>query len=557
MNSQIFDARHRLRCLALLIFSPLFSTPAAAQPSRVSMLDFATGSEYEDYLRVLQVAGIAPLYPWSIRGFSRREVSRLASADSTGPWRLKERLATSRVSGGILRLGAILNTSYPYGANDGPVWAGRGVTTVISGGVAASAGPVSLTLDPIAFRTDNGAFDLIPNGMTGPLAFGNGLFPSGVDLPQRFGSSAYSRVDPGSSSLRFDSRFVTFGLSTATEWIGPATEYPFLLSTNAGGFPHLFVGTGEPLNIWIGKAHARLMWGKLYQSAYSPVTGSTRFSYDTTTGSVIEGGTERLMTSGQLLIVPRGVDGLEIGIARFFHVPNAIDEPTRSFWTKPVKVLFLENELAQGDEGGFDNQLASAFFRWVFPGSGFEFYGERGFEDQLYDLRDLILDLDHEREYMLGFQKVFKRPASRLNALRFELVNYQEPTITRVRGEGGVYVHYVLDQGHTNRGQLLGAAPGAGWAAASTLSWTRYSPASRTAATFRRIVRGQRGNFQTTGIFDPRGSDVIIAAGLERMRYGRWVDLGWHIEGMQDFNRNFAKDAPNLNLQVTARLHPR
>ena len=528
-----------------------------AQASRVSMLDFATGSDYENYLRVLQVAGLAPLYPWSVRGFSRREISRLASADSAGPWRLKDRLATSRLSGGALRLGAILNSSYPYGANDGPVWAGRGLTTVISGGVAGNVGPVSLTLDPIAFHTGNGAFDLLPNGMTGPLAFGDGLFPSGVDLPQRFGSGAYSRVDPGSSSVRFDSRFVTFGLSTANEWIGPATEYPFLLGTNAGGFPHLFLGTGEPVNIWIGKAHARLMWGKLYQSPYSPVTGSPRFSYDTASGSVIESGTERLMTSGQLVIVPRGLDGLEIGVARFFHVPNAMGEPTRSFWTKPVKVLFLENELAEGDDGGFDNQLASAFFRWVFPASGFEFYGERGFEDQLYDLRDLILDLDHEREYMLGFQKVFRRPASRLNALRFELVNYQEPTITRVRGEGGVYVHYVLDQGHTNRGQLLGAAPGAGWAAASTLSWTRYSPASRTAATFRRIVRGQRGNFQTTGIFDPRGSDVIIAAGLERMRYGRWLDLGWHIEAMQDFNRNFSKDSPNLNLQVTARVHQR
>lgn len=532
------------------------SRPSIAQGSPLSVLDFAVGTEYEDYLRVLQVAGIAPLYPWSIRGFSRREITKLASSDSTGPWRLKERLTSSRVSVAPVKIGGILNSAYAYGSNDGPVWAGRGLTTVVSGGLAARAGPISLTMAPIAFRASNKAFDLLPNGGTGPQIFGDGLFPGNVDHPQRFGPKPYSRVDPGASTMRFDSRLITFGFSTANEWIGPATEYPFILGTNAPGFPHAFLGTGEPLNIWIGRAHARLTWGKLYQSPYSPVTGSTQFSFDSATGRVVTGGTERLTTSGQLIIVPRGVDGLEIGIARFFHVPNAAGQPKRAFWTKPLKVLFLKNELAQGDVGGFDNQLASAFFRWVFPKSGFEFFGERGFEDQLYDLRDLILDLDHEREYMLGFQKVGRSPGNRLSALRFELVNYQEPTIARVRFEAGVYVHYILLQGHTNRGQLLGASPGAGWAAASTLSWTRYSPLRRTTATMRRIVRAQRGDFPTTGAVDSRGSDVIFAAGFERMRFGRRVDLGWRIEAMQDFNRNFSKDVPNLNMQLTARLHP-
>ena len=542
--------------LALLLSVLSVSEISSAQRSRVSVLDFQTGSEFEDYLRVIQVAGIAPLYPWSIRGFSRREITKLAAADSLGPWRLKDRLTASRISVGPLKLKAIINSAYPYGSNDGPVWAGRGLTGVIDGGVAASAGPISLAVSPVAFRTSNRVFDLMPNGRTGSLSFGDGLYPDNVDHPQRFGPSAYSRVDPGSSSLRIDSRLITGGISTANEWIGPATEYPFILSTNAPGFPHAFIGTGEPLNIWIGRVHVRLMWGKLYQSAYSPVTGSARFTFDTATGRVIEGGTERLMTSGQLVIVPRGVDGLELGIARFFHVPNAVDQPDRSFWTKPLKVLFLKNEIARGDVGGFDNQLASAFFRWVFPKSGFELFGERGFEDQLYDLRDLILDLDHEREYMIGFQRVSRTPGNRLSALRFELVNYQEPTIARVRYEAGIYTHATLTQGHTSRGQLLGASAGVGWAAASTLSWTRYASASRSTATFKRIVRAQRGDFPRTGIMDPQGSDVIVAGGFEQMHFGRLADLGWHFEVMQDFNRHFSKDVPSLNLQLSAQFHP-
>jgi hypothetical protein len=547
----------RVCAVTLICLSLVLGQKISAQQSQVTMLDFSTGSEMEDYLRVMQIAGKVPLYPWSIRAFSRREITRLASGDSTGPWKLRNRFKTAPITVGPLRLGATFNSAYPYGANDGPVWAGRGLTSVVSGGLAAAFGPISLAIDPIAFRANNTAFDLLPNGKAGLQSFNRGgEFSDRVDLPQRFGNSAYSRVDPGNSSIRFDTRWVTFGVSTANEWIGPATEYPFLLGNNAPGFPHLFLGTGEPLNVGLGRVHARLMWGKLYQSDYSPVTGSTHFAFDTASGALISGGTVRLATSGELVFVPRGLPGLEIGAARFFHVPNTSDEPNSAFWRKAIKVLFLKNELAKGDIGGFDNQLASLFFRWVFPRAGLEVFGERGFEDQLYDLRDLILNPDHEREYMLGFQKVLRTSLNRVDVLRGELVNYQEPTIALVRGEAGIYVHATLRQGHTNRGQLLGASPGAGWAAASTLSWTRYSPAAKTTLSLRRIVRDQRGVFQLNGIVDPRSSDVIVATGIERMHLGRRADFGAKLEAMQDFNRNFTKDAPNLNFQLEARLHP-
>jgi hypothetical protein len=547
----------RAGALALTCFSFALTRPAPAQQSRLTMLDFATGSEMEEYLRAMQISGKVPLYPWSIRGFSRREITRLATADSTGPWKLRERFTRAPLAASPLRIAQIFNSAYPYGANDGPVWAGRGLTSVVSGGIAGALGPVSIAIDPLAFRANNTAFELLPNGNTGPQSFGQaGMFVNLVDRPQRFGSGAYSRVDPGNSSIRFDSRPITFGVSTANLWMGPATEYPFLLSNNAPGFPHIFLGTGEPLNVWIGRIHARLMWGRLNQSDYSPVVGPTRFAFDTSTGTIITGGTTRLTTAGQLLLVPRGIPGLEIGIGRFFHVPNIEGEPTSAFWRKPLRVLFLVNEQEGGDIGGFDNQLASAFFRWVFPRSGLEVFGERGFEDQLYDLRDLILDLDHEREYMLGFQKVLRGSSSRVDLLRFELVNYQAPGLARVRVEAGIYVHSILRQGHTNRGQLLGSSPGVGWAAASTLSWTRYSVANRTTATFRRMVRDQRGTFHTSGLFDPRSSDVIVAAGIERMHFGRRADIGASLQVMQDFNRNFKSDVPNLNLQLTTRLHP-
>lgn len=534
---------------------------APAQPRAATMGDVATGSEFEDYLRVLQVAGLAPLYPWSIRGFSPREVSALVSADSAGPWSLKGRFRSSLVDVGPATVTSVFNSAYPYGANDGAVWAGRGLTVAASAGVFARYGPLSISLAPIAFRAGNSAFPVLPNGKTGPRSYNRGTFSDVVDMPQRFGADSYSRVDAGNSGVRLDSRYATIGFATGNQWIGPSTEYPFLLGTNAAGFPHLFVGSGSPIDLWIAKIHARVMWGKLSQSEFSPVTGGTRFTGGQT-------GTERLTTSATFVVLPRGFTGLEVGVSRYFHVPYQIGEPSRNFWLKPFKVLFLKNEYAQGDSAGFDNQLASLFFRWTFPQSGFEVYGERGYEDQFYDLREFIQGIDHEREYMLGVQKTIKARSNRIDVLKGELVNYQIPTLARLRIENAVYLHSPLRQGHTNRGQLLGASAGVGAAAASTLSWTRYSPIGRTGVTLRRIVRDQAGNYQdailNNGDYNPlppglvvaphKATDVIVALGLERMQFTRYMDFGAKVEAMQNYNRNFSDDAANLNVQVMARV---
>ncbi len=527
--------------LAPFLSVTVVPSSALAQVRSTTMLDYATGSESEDYLRALQVAGLTGLYPFSIRGFSQREVRRLAGADSIGPWRLARHLDLSRATVGPITARATFNSGYPYGNNDGPVWAGRGLTTSLSGGGAVVLGPVSLVIAPLAFRAENSAFALLNNRRPDAQRFLSGIGTGYVDFPQKFGDKPYSRLDPGNSAIRFDSKAVTFGASTANEWIGPATEYPFLLGNSAPGFPHIFVGTGEPVNLWLARVYARVAWGKLSQSDYSPLGGTVHYT------SRSDPGTVRLATYVTLAAMPRGVPGLELGVGRFLHVPYRSDEPSAAFWRKPFKVFLLKNEYAAGDTTGADNQLASAFFRWVLPKSGVEVYGERGYEDQFYDIRDLIQRPDHEREYMLGFQKTLFRADSSLDVIKGELINYQFPA-------GSVYLHNQLFQGHTNRGQLLGSGIGVQTAAASSLSWTRYTNAGRTIATFRRIVRADEGQYLITSKVDPRSSDVIIAAGFERMRFGRRMDVGAKVEAMQDFNRNFAKDAANINLQLMARL---
>ena len=75
-----------------------------------------------------------------------------------------------------------------------------------------------------------------------------------------------------------------------------------------------FAGTGEPLNVWFAHIHARLAWGKLYQSPYSPVSGSARYT------SPASSGTARLLTYGTVVVVLSGIPGLRVGVAEFLHL---------------------------------------------------------------------------------------------------------------------------------------------------------------------------------------------------------------------------------------------
>lgn len=520
---------------------------SGAQSSPVTMTDFSTASRYEDYLRALQISGIVPLHQWSIRGFSEQTVQRMITADTSGPWALSRRFNSGKVALGGVTVRETFNTAFPYGSNDGPVWAGRGLTSEATVGISGHSGALSFALAPMAFRASNRPFEIINNHQPGKLIFGHGTNAYNVDLPQRFGALPYGRFDTGNSSVRIDTRFFAAGASTANEWMGPATEFPFLLGTNAPGFPHVFLTSGDGLGIGFATIHARVMWGKLYQTEWSPVIGSAKFD------SLNQAGEVRLQTSGEVVLVPHAIPGLELGVAHFFHQPY-LKTGQRDFWAKPFKVLFLRTTI-QHDTAGPDNQLASVFFRWTAPHSGFEIYGERGYEDQFYDPRDLVQDVDHERTYMLGFQKVINVSPGSMSVLKGELINYQLPGLARVRSEGRVYLHGVLRQGHTNRGQLLATSAGVGAAAASVISWTRYAPTGMSVFTLRRIAQDDNGNYYSTGIDNPRSADVIFAVGAERIRFGKRADIGAKIEAMQDYNRNFSKDVPNLNLQITAKLH--
>jgi len=497
------------------------------------------GSELEDYLRWMQVAGKSEFYPWSVRGLSPREVDRLAPADSAHPWAGHYELRTSGGSGLQVSLvrpetRVIFNSAFPYGANDGPLWAGKGITTAVQAGFSARFGPVSLVVAPIAFHAQNAAFDLLPIAGDSVVRspFGDPRNGHAIDLPQRFGEGAYARIDPGESTLRVDLPVVTAGISTASQHWGPAAHNPILLGNNAPGYLHGFAGSSSPLNVLVGRAHGRMVWGKLDQSPYSPVPGDLRSA-------------DRFMAGIVATFIPRGAEGLEIGGGRFFHTPWPLGGLQWGHFLKPFEG-FLKIHLDTtgfGDDSVSDigNQLASVYARWVLPKSGLELYGEYGRDDHSKDLRDVALEPDHASGFMLGFRKLLTRSDSRILALHGEVLNLEVSHLQRVRFQAPFYTHAAgTRQGHTQRGQLLGAASGYG-GGGSVLGVDYIHPTGRWSATWSRQLRQS-------------GGDVMHGVELQGLLFHGPVDLTAGVTGVYSFNRDMLADRFNLNTDLSVRI---
>ena len=534
---------------AALAVSPLDAQPGVrGEPN--ARAAYEVGGELESYLRSLQAVGAVPVQPWSLRGFSPVELDRLLTTDSLHPWSGRFDLAPRerrRFAAWVAptSLGLRYNSGFALGSNDGAVWAGRGVTTTFQAGAGLRWGPLTLVAAPVAFWTQNAAFPLYENGRSGPAAFGDGIYPTVVDRPQRFGGDAYGRMDAGDSEVRLDALGAAVGFSNVHQWWGPAQRFPFLLGTNAAGFPHVFAGTSRPANLWLVKAHARVLWGRLEQSDYFEPVGIAR--------------TRRFATGLIFAVQPRGLENLEIGAARFVHAPWPDSGLPNRYLTRAFEGL-LKRSLRPvanpipGDARSSDgeNQLASVFARLVVPGSGFEVYSEFGREDHSWDLRSLLLHPDELSSLTVGARKTWHRGPDGLVVLRGESINFQEGSVSRTRGARAVYAHASgSNQGHTQRGQLLGADVGVGSAAGAFVALDVVDRSGRWTIDWQRIVRQEREVAEPEEGTVRGALDVQHSVGLSRLLLTRRLDVTAGVNWTYNFDRNFAGDRQNLGVVVS------
>ncbi|MCU0633451.1 MAG: hypothetical protein MUE41_01155 [Gemmatimonadaceae bacterium] len=511
-------------------------------------------SDRERYLRALAIAGLLPEFTWGTRALDADNVAALLSAgdslDQRHPWGVTLRRAASRRAGAGASVVASYNTAFPWGANDGPQWQGRGGNLATGVAMTVRLGPVRATLAPTLWLAQNTPFPLMAT--FGRTPYANALFPNGIDLPQRHGGTSVAHLAPGESSVRLEARGVVIGLSTAALGWGTGETFPALLGANAGGFPHLFVGT-RARGVRLGGAGifgVRYVLGTLAQSAWSPVTGST-IARDS-----LETGTRRIGVGLVATWIPGFLPGVEVGAGRFFHSPwRARDR--WSVWRKPFEGVLKserrpgEPELGVADPfGDVDNQLASLFVRWRFPRRGVELDAEVFRDDHNWDRRDLAQEPEQAGAIAASARVVTHRTSRHLGLLTLEYFDGDVRAVAQQRPNGFLYSHTPIRQGHTLRGQLMGAPMGAGGITAQRLAWERFGARGSVRAALQRWQPRSRPSsdpqllFPPAGTADSRAHDWVLdaSAGVTRLEGQRAlsVDGGLAYAGVWQFGASRA-----------------
>ncbi len=533
------------RRIAALLAAAIISVPARSAAECVPAGTLAVdglGTPPDDLARVAELAGaVAPQPRLVRRGGSRGET---VCADVGFPWPpfarptgsvrpepfdsgAGERSAGTEVRALPLRLSSVWNSRYPSGDNDGLLWAGRGLSQLATAGVALRYGPVSGAIAPEAAWSENHAFELRPNGLAGDLQFGNAYYPAEIDLPQRFGARAFTAFAPGQSYLRADLWNVGVGISSENLWIGPGVRSSILMSNAGPGFPHVFVGTSRPGDIWIGKGEAFLFWGRLDRSRF------------------IEGGGHPMISGLVVGYEPRWIPGLHLGLGRVML--QTWDRLRLRDWFAVFQPFQKQDLQSWFDDGNnpFDNQLASVFGRWVFPSAGLEIYGEWAREDHDWTWWGFIRDPDHSQAYLVGLQKIFRAGANVVR-LHAELAHLQE--VRPPASDRGMPVYYIHgnDLGYTNGGQLLGAWIGPG-ADSQTLAVDVFHRGGRIGGYLERV---RRNDAYYWAVIEPtRGSwahDAELAFGVRQALSVGPVEVSWEAAAAWRQNRDFLHDEPNL-----------
>ena len=478
------------------------------------------GSDVERYVHALTLAGIISPLPWTTRSFGADDLQQFLRDSSVRahPWRTRMLTALTPRARAVGSVFLSANSAFPWGANDGAMWQGRGVTAAVGAAVTFRWGPLTAVAAPVAFSAQNTAFLLVP--VAGNSPFRSGVFPTAVDQPQRMGDQHYTRVSPGESSVRIRAGSAVIGISTGSLGWGTGETFPSIFGANAGGFSHLFVGTaGRGLRIpGIARISARYVLGVLEQTPWSPVQGSDTYVND------IEVGRRRVGSGLTVSITPAIFPTLEVGASRFYHTPFTAESSRWSSWTKPIEGVFKTSRPdvgSAGDQGSLiDNQLAAFFARWSFPKRGVEASFEMFRDDHNFDRRDFFQEPENNGASLASLRAIVGRSERRLGIVTLEYYNGDVSPIAQVRSQGSLYAHQPMAQGHTERGQLLGSPIGVGAISGTRVAYERFTPTGAIRGSLQRwrprSLRSQDPEqlYRSSNYIFPRTHDWVLDAGL-------------------------------------------
>ncbi|MEX2526785.1 MAG: hypothetical protein WEA09_04045 [Gemmatimonadota bacterium] len=439
------------------------------------------------------------------------------------------------------------NSELPFSREEGPLWAGRGWNTRLSGGFHARWGRIEAIFAPEFTWSENRSHLLVdalvperspyssPWHTGGVETFWINAGSASIDLPQRFGPEAVTGVHSGQSTLAMRLGGWTVGASTENRSWGPAMLNPLVLSANAPGFPHVFVQLREPLEGRFGSLEGLLLAGELRSSDYFVESDAGRRSL------------------GAMALVyrpPLADDGLEFGFVRSLYggaegwgdvLQSGLDPLIN--WDRAPSLTPAEGEPRWQPE---KEQLTGLWARWILPEDGFQVYGEWVRHRLPVSIKDLLTAPHYSQGYTLGAEWVGAMPgwAAPLLRLHGEVTNVEESSAFHHREAHSFYTSEVVPEGYTHRGRPLGASFGPGgsgqWLALDVLGdwWSVGLHGGRirweTDAFYR--SRTQRPAFGRRTI---HAFDAQVFLGVRGALHIGWLDVEAEVLGSDRFNYYF------------------
>lgn len=422
----------------------------------------------DDYLRRAQLLGlvdssssfmIRPLYP--VNAFGMEYAFDLDSSMVDTNLFNVNKVFGKKSQGKFLLMPAVAkfqyNSNYAFGVNDGAFIPNRGSQSIVSGGAYFEYGPLSLQLQPELLIAQNKDYKGFPIDHQATVLFYY-EYMNRIDMPERFGESSYTRAYLGQSSLRYNFKEYSIGVSSENLWWGPGRRNSLLLGNNAPGFVHLTANTRKPVKTKIGSFEGQLIGGFLESSGFLPPL----FDYQIQENPVYIPKPEdnkRFMSGLVLTYQPKWVPGLFLGYGSVNHVYrndiNEIGDVLPVFNSRKGPDNIVDNTIAKRQ------QFSSGFFRWLSPEGRFEFYGEYGTRGNSRHLNDFMITPESGRAFTFGFSHLMSlRKSGHYFQVSSEMTQTGQTIREDIRALKTWYIHDHVREGYTQNGQVLGAGNG-------------------------------------------------------------------------------------------------
>lgn len=355
----------------------------------------------------------------------------------------------------------------PYGWADYGMIPNPGFQTYLSGGIQAKYKFINLTVRPELVFAQNAGFITGLSGFTESQIRRRFRLWNIGDNPERYGEGLYFKPWWGQSKLTFQYGAFEIGGSTENIWWGPGQWNSLTFSNNAQGFPHWTINTIKPAQTFLGNIELQMIMGRLQNSGFDPSQNQELNDQYFNPFS----GDSRYTNAITFTWNPKWVKGFFFGFSRTFQQYNINRGNSFYDWFPIFEGFQKKNFFADGNSVDFDangrDQTVTLFGRMLVPKTKSELYFEYGRRDHAFTWRESILNPEHARAFIFGFNQLFDVPEfGKTIQIRSEITHQQESINRLIRYpgiSGGLIWHtHGIARGFVNYGQPLGVGVGPG-----------------------------------------------------------------------------------------------